>query len=360
MNIFKHISLTFVKKNLSNAKLKAAIISLVLAVFLFAVKTYAYYLTHSSAVFSDALESIVNIVSGIISVIVIIVSLQPADKDHPYGHGKIELIASGLEGGAIFVAGFLIIMEATHELIVGVQLKNLDFGLVLIIGAALVNGLLGGYLVRTGKKTNSQALTASGQHILSDFWTSLGVVIGLILVKLTGILWLDPIAAIIVALNICFTGYRLVFQAGRDLMDASDLALIEEFGRLFEAHAFPGIIRFHHTRLIKSGSFHHIDLHMVVPEYWDIAYAHDKSDEFEASVIKDYDFDGEMHFHLDPCRKKYCTICDVKECPIRLQAFVKRVPFSLEELLSPEESEVIIDPLPPKSKDKKGGSFQPP
>lgn len=296
-------------------------------------------MTESKAILSDALESIVNVVAAIVALIVLRISIKPADRDHPYGHGKAEYFSMAFEGGLITFAAIAIYYESIRALIKGIELDRLSDGLLIIAGCGVANGILGLYILRTGKKLNSLTLTASGIHILSDFWTSVGLILGLFLVTLTGLNWLDPITALVYGAVLLYSGYKIVRQSMGGLMDEEDFEVITKVGALFQKHVFPGIIRIHHTRVIRSGSYHHIDAHVVVPEYWDVEKAHNETSRFEKSVIKEYYSDGEIHFHVDPCRQAYCEACDVSDCPVRKKIFIERIPFSLEELTDPNEPE---------------------
>jgi cation diffusion facilitator family transporter len=296
-------------------------------------------MTESKAVLSDALESIVNVVAAIVTLIVIKISIKPADKDHPYGHGKAEYFSMAFEGGFITFAGLVICLESARALVMGHSLRHLENGIYIVLFCGLANGILGFYLKQSGKKLNSMALVASGQHILTDFLTSVGVAVGLFLVNVTGKIWIDPAIAILFASYLLYTGFTIVRQSFGGLMDAEDVKIINEIAKLFEKYKTPGIIRIHHTRVMRSGNYHHIDAHVVLPEYWDITKAHNETDKFESKVITEYHTDGEIHFHLDPCRRFYCRACEMSDCKIRVEPFQKRIPFTLEELVSPTEPE---------------------
>ncbi len=311
--------------------------ALVVGAGLFLAKFYAYRKTGSQAVLSDALESVVNVVTALVTLTTLYVSVRPADEDHPYGHGKAEYFASSFEGGAIFFAGIIMLWQAGEAFFEEHMVRNLDLGLLIVLAAGGLNGALGWYLKKTGRRTSSLALTASGEHVLSDFWTSIGVVAGLFLVRVTGLQWIDLAAAGIVGLLLAATGFRLLIHSGSRLMDTEDRHVIQDLAQLFERHVFPGIIRIHHLRTMRSGSFHHVDLHIVVPEFWTVEQAHDHCQRFEHAVLDDYETGAELLFHLDPCRRSYCGVCDFEPCPVRQRPFRSRVPFTLEELTSPTE-----------------------
>ncbi len=316
----------------------ASILSLVFGFILLCFKFYAYHVTSSQSIFSDALESIVNVIAAVITVVVIIVAAKPADEDHPYGHGKIESMASTFEGGAILLAGILIVIQSVQVFFHGAVVNDLDFGLLVVVGAGIVNGALGIFLYSRGKKFHSEALKSAGLHLLTDTLTSVGVLVGLLLVKFTGQSWIDPFVASIFGLLLVATGGKILIRSGNILIDGHDRETIEELRVLFQKHYQPGVIQIHFTRVIRSGHYHHIDCHMVIPEFWSVFEAHEFSELFEKNIIKDYPVDGELHIHHDPCRMLYCEECEIKNCPIRKQDFVKRKELSFDEMTAPMES----------------------
>lgn len=315
------------------------VISLIIGFVLLLLKFYAYKITNSQSIYSDALESIVNIVAGIITLIVIIVAAKPADDDHPYGHGKVESMAASFEGGAILFAGLLIILKAVEVYYRGEMITELDMGLIITVGTGLANGVMGYIILIRGKKLHSEALRSSGTHLMTDMMTSVGVVISLVLVKFTGYMWIDPLIAIIFGFMLCMSGAKILIRSGYVLMDGLDKETLQVIAKLFEKNYRPGVIDIHYTRVIRSGSFHHIDCHMVIPEFWTVAEAHYFSDSFDMSFLKDYPVEAELRIHLDPCRRVYCENCEVKDCPIRMKDFIKRTPLdNLDEVTSPIES----------------------
>lgn len=316
----------------------AAIISLIIGFVLLTLKFYAHHVTGSKAILSDALESIVNVSAGTITLIVLIIAARPADHDHPYGHGKVESMASTFEGGAILFAGILIMIEGVQTFFHGAKVGQLNLGLAIVTLAGLLNGLLGYFLLYRGKKFHSEALRSSGAHLLTDAVTSVGVLIGLFLVKVTGMQWIDPVVAFLFGVMLAIAGAKILIRSGNVLLDAHDQDTLKLLAEIFEKNYRPGVIHIHHTRVIRSGSHHHIDCHMVIPEFWTIDLAHEFADDFEEAVISDYPMTGELHVHLDPCRKAYCESCEVKDCAIRVKEFQKREGFNFHELISPMEN----------------------
>ena len=316
---------------------RASWLSLVVSVILLIVKFWGYRMTGSQAVFSDAMETIVNVVAAMLAIAVLAVAHKPADKDHPYGHGKVEFFSAAFEGGLIAFASVLICVEAVQALWRGTAINDIGLGLAVTLGTGIANALLGVYLLRSGRRHKSAALEASGQHVLSDFWTSLGVAIGLGLVHLTGKTWLDPAMALFVGLLLGRTGLGLVRRSAGGLLDEEDRTILENLLNIVGKHRPSGIIQLHHVRVMRSGRYHHIDAHAVVPEYWNVAEAHQRTEDFERSLMKDYPYPGELHLHVDPCRRAYCRVCDVLECPIRQQPFEHQRQLSIEELTNPDE-----------------------
>jgi len=320
----------------SGVRVRAGAISLVVSILLLAAKYQAYRLTGSTAILSDALESIVNVVAAIFALGGIIFAGRPADRNHPYGHGKIEFFSAAFEGGLIAFAAVLILYEVVLSLVVRLQVRELDTGLLIISGAGLANLALGLFLVRTGRKHQSLTLLADGQHVLSDFWTTVGVVVGLLLVRVTGIWWLDPLVAAVVAVNLMWTGFRLVRHAAGGLLDEEDTLLLNRLLGVLGRHVGQGIIRVHHLRAIRAGRFHHVDAHLVVPEFWSVDRAHEVAEDLADRVIRALGVDGELIFHTDPCHRAYCPMCDLDDCPVRREPFRARPPLTLEEAVQPD------------------------
>jgi len=320
----------------ARVRLRAALLSLVVATLILAAKYQAYRMTGSTAVLSDALESIVNVLAAVFALGGLIFAGRPADRNHPYGHGKIEFFSAAFEGGLIAFASILIVYEAVRSLVSGPDVRQIGAGLLIVLGTGLVNLALGTYLVRTGRRYLSLTLVADGQHVLADVWTSAGVIVGLGLVQLTGRAWLDPLVALLVALWLMLTGFRLVRHAAGGLLDEEDPLLLKRVLDALQKYVGGGVIRVHHLRAIRSGRFQHVEAHLVVPEFWSVERAHDLSEDVAARVIRDLGAEGEMVFHTDPCHRVYCVTCDLEDCPIRREPFLKLTPLTLEEVVQPD------------------------
>ena len=310
--------------------------SLATAVALLAVKFWAYAITGSQAIFSDALESIVNVIAAAFALGVLAYAGRPADRDHPFGHGKVEFFSAAFEGGLIFLAAVMILWQAGSALLHAQTPQQLDLGLLLTAGAGVANGALGVVLLRYGRRHHSAAIEADGHHVLSDFYTSLGVLAGLALVRVTGFAWLDPVVAAAMGCLLLITGWRLVARAIAGLLDAEDPELLRQLVAVLGNHVRDGVIRVHHLRAIRAGGFRHVSAHLVVPEFWTVEKAHDTAEALARTVLRALPGDGDIDFHTDPCERAYCRSCDLDACSVRAQPFVRVEPLTVDEAVAPD------------------------
>ncbi len=313
---------------------KAALISLVTSAFVLFLKFWAYKTTHSAALFSDALETVVNVITAAIAIYVIQFALQPADEDHPYGHGKLEYFSAAFEGGLVFFAGLVIIFEGVSTFYKTREIKELEIGLTFTLVATFINLVVGLYLKKTGLKNQSAALQASGIHLLSDVKTTAGIIFGLILFHWTGLIWIDSLMAVIVGFWLLTESYSLIKQNISLLLDQRNLETVSEIAEKIKPFLNSDIIDIHNLKIIQSGPFQHIDAHMVVPEFYDIKKVHEVIHQFENNILKTYKLQGEFAFHTDPCAQKYCSVCDIDECKIRQNAFIKKQNLNSDHLVS--------------------------
>lgn len=297
----------------SSAVLKrAALLSLIVGFIILVIKFVAYSLTGSAAILSDAAESIVNVVTAAFALYSVKIAATPADECHPYGHGKIEFISAAIEGGAIIVAAVWIIYKSVHELITGPDLHQLDLGLWLIAAAALINAVLGWYLIRVGKKEKSLTIEADGRHVMTDVITSAAVVVGLIIVFFTHWLILDSLIAIAVAVNIIFAGIKLLKQASGGMMDeahADDDALIKG---ILSQPTFHDVCGYHKLRHRESGNLHFVDFHLILPRYFTIEAAHAIATAVEAQIAASLG-NASVMAHVEPCRRADCPRCNTRK-----------------------------------------------
>lgn len=307
--------------SLAHKNFRVALLSLLVSLVVLFLKTKAYYQTHSIAVLSDALETVINVITAIIALYAVKVSAEPADENHPYGHGKMEYFSAAFEGGLIFFAALAILFQAAQSFFVVNEVKNIEEGLKYLGIATLLNLITGIYILRTGQKQKSEALKASGKHVLSDVITTLGIFVGLGLVKWTGLNWIDSVFGLIIGFWLGYEAYKILRANSGALLDETDDGALVKLAEIIKKYRAPGVIDIHHLRMIRSGNFHHIDAHMVVPEFWNVEKAHVMAHEFEKNVVREYEYDGEFAFHMDPCQKMYCSVCSVIDCKIRAKAF---------------------------------------
>ncbi len=305
------------QKNFMDKKI-AAWISLIVGGFMFISKISAYLLTGSSAIFSDAAESVVHVAATSMALYSIYLSSKPADEDHLYGHGNVEYFSAGVEGLLIIVAAITIIYSSGHDLIFGVTTQKLGIGTTIIGVAGLVNLALGLYLVKKGKQTNSLTLVADGKHVLTDSYTSIGVVIGLILVLITGFTLLDPLIAILVALNILFTGYKLMRESVGGLMHETDKGTLAIIVNKIKEVKKEYWIDLHHLRFWKSSDRVYIDFHLILPYYFTVKESHLEEEYIEHHFETILPNSG-VRIHMDYCKENVCKYCGFKECKERLE-----------------------------------------
>jgi cation diffusion facilitator family transporter len=317
---------------LAQKNFRTALISLFVSFIVLTLKTKAYYATHSISVLSDAVETVINVITALIALYAVKVAAEPADENHPYGHGKMEYFSAAFEGGLIFFASLAILFQSFESFFIPNEITNINTGVQYLAWATALNFLTGLHLVFAGRAQKSEALKASGKHILSDVVTTLGIFVGLFLVKITGLNWIDSVVGIIIGFWLGFESYKIIRENSGALMDETDDHSLGRLTEVIKKHRTVGIIDIHHLKMIRSGNFHHIDAHMVVPEFWDIQQAHALAREFEINVVKEYDFDGEFAFHMDPCQKKYCSACALENCQIRSAKFAKIRAFTQEHV----------------------------
>ena len=308
---------------------------LLLAVVLFAVKIAAYFLTHSIAVLTDALESTVNVITGFTGLYTLYVSARPRDENHPYGHGKVELISASFEGALIIMAGLMIIYECVNGLLHPQPIHQLDYGIVLLACSAVANYLIGAWSIRTGKKNHSMALVASGKHLQSDTWTTLGIVLGLVAVKFSGITRLDSIVAMIFAFYILYEGIQILRQSISGIMDEADMDILNELISLLNQKRHDNWIDLHNLRVIKYGAVLHVDCHLTLPWYYNVREAHREIDHLEALVRERFPQTIELFVHTDDCRAPMaCAICPLENCPERKAEHQVRLQWTFENITS--------------------------
>ncbi len=290
-------------------------------------KFIAYYVTHSVGVLTDALESIVNVVAGAVSLYSLHLAMQPQDRNHPFGHGKIELISASSEGILIIIAGIMIIYEAVKRLLFPVEIQKLDIGIYIIAFSGVINYLLGTYSIRTGKKHNSVALVAGGKHLHSDTYSTIGLVIGLLALFFTKISWIDSALALLFGGIIIFTGISILRQTITGLVDHADEQLLGEMVTVLNENRQPEWIDIHNTKIIKSGNYLYIDCDLTVPWYYTVEAGHNLGSQLKDVLNQKYGNRIQLTIHIDPCNITQtckCEKCMLVKCPHRQKTFTQQ------------------------------------
>jgi cation diffusion facilitator family transporter len=293
-------------------------VSFIVSVLLLVVKFYSFYITNSTAILTDALESIVNVVAAGFATYSIYLASRPRDDNHPYGHGKIEFFSAGVEGTLIILAGVFICYQSIYNLFFPNDLEKLVEGVLLVTFAGTVNGVLGYFLQRKGRVLNSLTLEASGRHLITDTLTSFLLVFGVLIIYLTGYEFLDSVIAILFSFYIMYAGYGLVRRSVAGLMDEADPRAVEATVKVINQNRKNTWIDIHNMRVQQYGGDRHIDLHLTLPYYLDLKQVHDEVEQLEKVLEDDWKGDMEVFVHSDPCiPDKCCHYCQITDCPVR-------------------------------------------
>jgi len=298
------------------------------------LKFVGWLITSSDAILSDALESLVNIIAGMVAIYSLAYAEKPKDADHPYGHGKVEFLSAAFEGGLVVFAGFAIIIKALFGLINPVEVKSLDIGLLFIAIGGVANLILGLRLVIKGKKLKTLILESDGKHLLSDAYSSAGIFVGLTIEYFTHIRWLDDAIAMALGVIILWMGVNVVRKAISGLMDEANMITLHEIVDILEQNRRESWIDIHNMRVIQYGNYLHIDCHVTLPWYWTLQQSHEQISDIETIVAEHYKEKVEFFIHSDPCLPSSCAICTMKNCDVRMHPFRTKINWELDLLLA--------------------------
>ena len=304
---------------------------------LMAIKFVAYFMTGSVAILTDALESIVNVVAGFVGLYALYLSAQPADRSHPFGHGKIENVSATIEGTMITVAGAIIIYESILSFLHPGEIKQLDIGIVIVAAAAVVNFLVGRAAIRKGKKTRSPALVASGKHLCSDTYSSVGIIIGLAVVYIAmwmgyDAAWLDSSIAIIFGVIIGYTGLKVIKQSIDDSMDRTDEEMVEEVSKILNVFRHDDWIDIYGLRIIKYGHNIFVDMHIMFPKDQTVEYVSEEENQLQEALKWKYGEAVDVSITPIPCNDMFCRYCD-RNCFNRCEDFEKHLNWNADSLM---------------------------
>lgn len=292
-------------------------LALAAGILLMLVKFGAYLLTNSNAVLTDAMESIVNVVASGFAFYSIHLAARPKDQNHPYGHGKVEFFSVFLEGGLIFIAGILILAKAIYNIFFPEPVGNLMEGMGLLAFTGVVNFVLGTYMVSQSKILHSLTLLADGKHLQTDAYSTLGLLIGLSLMYITGFGWIDIALSLGLGTYILISGYKLLRRSVAGLMDESDMKLLDQVAGILQQRRKEDWIDVHNLRVQRYGHELHIDCHVTLPNYYDLNKVHDEVSRIDAVINEHLHSSTELFIHADPCVPACCHYCRVRNCPIR-------------------------------------------
>jgi cation diffusion facilitator family transporter len=311
-------------------KKKAILVSLCISVILMLAKFGAYFITHSNAILTDAAESIVNVLASSFAFYSIYLATLPKDENHPYGHGKVEFFSAFVEGTLIGIAGLIIIFKSAYDLIVPREIFQLLDGAVIIAATGVINLLVGYYLIRVGKKERSLTLEADGKHLLTDAVTSGGLVVGILLITVTEIFWLDSVISILLGCYIVYSGYKLTRKSVGGLMDESNVELVKTIVDILQQNRHDAWIDVHNLRAQQYGADLHIDCHITLPYYYDLNQVHTEISDIDKLINGNAERDTELFIHADPCLPECCNYCKIKGCPVRQEAFTEEIGWTVE------------------------------
>lgn len=311
----------------------------VIAIILFLMKLAAYYLTQSVAVLTDALESTVNVIAGIIGLYSLYVAAKPSDEDHPYGHGKAEFLSAAVEGSLVIMAGCIIVYQGIMDFIHPHTIQKLDKGIYLIALTAIINFVVGTISIYKGKKNNSMALVASGKHLRTDTWSTAGIIVGLIVIYYTKLTIIDAIVSLVFAGIIIYTGYQILRGSIAGIMDEADMKLLRRMVAYLNTHRRQNWVDLHNLRVIKYGGLLHVDCHLTLPWYLNLVEAHDEIDALTALIRKEFGEAVEFFVHTDACMDFSCAICLKDDCSVRKHAFEQRIQWDLQNVVANKKHE---------------------
>jgi cation diffusion facilitator family transporter len=293
----------------------------------------AYYVTHSVAILTDALESIVNVAAGFIGLYSLYISAKPRDINHPYGHGKAEFISAAVEGTLILSSGAIIAYKAVQHIIYPPPIHSINKGIVLVAITGLINLGFGFLGYRYGKRNQSLALIASGRHLISDSYSTFAIVAGLLLISFTKLMWIDAAIAVVFGVIIIYTGYQILRRSIAGIMDEADEELLAKMVQILNTNRRENWVDLHNLRVIKYGSILHVDCHLTVPWYLNVHEAHGEIDALASLIKKEFGESLELFVHSDGCLYVQCPICIKQDCPVRHHPFEKKIEWSLENIL---------------------------
>ena len=308
-------------------------LAIVIGLLLLLVKFFTWVITGSNAILSDALESIVNVVASSFTLYSVVLAARPQDENHPYGHGKIEFLSVGLEGALILIAGLITIGKAIYNFFHPQEISAIDLGIGLTALSGAINFGLAQLLLKKGKQLGSIAMAGDGKHLMTDVYSSIGLIAGLAIIYFTGMLWLDNLVAVGFGCFIVYSGYTLLRDFISGIMDEADRKLISRVISILNKNRRRNWMDIHNLRIIKYGHGLHIDCHATIPWYFSLEEAHKEVELIGHLIDKNLPNEVEFFIHADPCEPpRTCAICLKDDCQVRKQPLKKKVEWTLHNV----------------------------
>ncbi|MCC6385371.1 MAG: cation diffusion facilitator family transporter [Bacteroidia bacterium] len=320
------------KPSLLKQKVTSLKAVLIAGVVILIVKFTAYVFTGSIAILTDALESLINIAASGFAMFSILYGARLKDKSHPYGHGKMETVAIGFEGALILLAGFFIIVKSIFGFLNENRIQRVDTGIYIMALSGIMLLVMSLKLKKKGIQLNSDVLLADAKHLMIDVLTSGILIAGLILFKLTGLIWIDSVLALILALFIIINGYKLIKKSIDVLIDKADIKLLADLAGSLEKERQDNWIDIHHMKAQKYGTYLHVDCHITMPFYLTLEEVHSEIKSLERTFNRIANHRVELSAHTDPCMQQSCRICHVKDCTFRLESFDTHITWTASNL----------------------------
>jgi cation diffusion facilitator family transporter len=305
-------------------------------VLVLAIKSYAYFITWSNAILSDVFESVLNLAACTFTMFSLYFSGKPRNSKYPYGHGKMEFLAAGIEGCIVFLAGAFIAGKAFYNLIYPQGISGIDKGISFEAGAAVLNLAIGLYLVNRSKKFDSLILNADGKRILTDAYSTFALIGALFIVLLTRLQWLDGIIAIISGLLIVRTGIKIIRGALPGLLETADTVVLEEVVNVLQNNSRPAWIDIQNMRSSHYGMYIYIDCHITMPWYWNAKDCFAQVQDAELIINQYFKQRVDLFVQVEPCRPKHCHMCLIEDCPVRQFPYQGKLPLNLKTMMQKE------------------------
>ncbi len=309
----------------------------IFSVILFAGKLWAWYLTHSVAILTDALESTVNVITGFIGLYSVSLAARPRDKNHPYGHGKAEYISAAVEGALILIAGLMIVYQVIYVYFHPIPLNRLDAGIIITAITGVLNLLFGVYALKVAKEKHSMTVEAAATHLKSDAYSTFAIVIGLVILHFTGLQWIDQLIALVFGIVIMVTGYKVLRKSLGGIMDEVDEKLLKDVLKVLNKNRSAYWIDLHNMRSIQYGDVLHIDAHLTLPWYFTVEEAGTEVSKLEEMVRNEFQGKVECFIHIDANAKVVCAVCNNFACTDRTH--LQRAPsdWTLENVMNDQQ-----------------------